>query len=132
MAKVHHATLKAAVVKYGGLIAEGKSPEEIKDAIAADDKEFDSEAVEEIYTAILEEEEAEDPDADKGDTGVKKPEAPQPPAAGKKKAGSFTVTTEFRDIDNFNKVHKVGSDVSHFSKDRLDRLVELKYVSAGK
>lgn len=41
---------------------------------------------------------------------------------------AYTVVTEFRDIDNFHSVNHVGSDVSHFDKARLDRLVELGYV----
>lgn len=132
MAKIHHTTLKAAVVKYGGLIAEGKSPEEIKAAIAADQKAFDQTAIDDIYDAILEKEAEgddstkKDPD-EKQDYNVKTDAGAQSNSNGKK--GSFKVLTEFRDIDNFAKVHAVGSDVSHFKKERLEKLVALGYIS---
>jgi hypothetical protein len=50
---MHHSTLKAAVTRYLLLIAEGKTEAEIKSAIAADEKGFKPEEVEEIYKALL-------------------------------------------------------------------------------
>lgn len=49
------------------------------------------------------------------------------PAASKKSAGA-TVTTEFRDLNDFNKIHQVGDDVSHFDSERLEKLINLGYV----
>lgn len=51
--------------------------------------------------------------ADKADADAKKAE----------KAKKFIVASEFRDVSNFDKVHKVGDDVSLFDKARLDSLV---------
>lgn len=51
--------------------------------------------------------------ADKADADAKKAE----------KAKKFIVASEFRDVSNFDKVHKVGDDVSSFDKARLDSLV---------
>lgn len=42
--------------------------------------------------------------------------------------GVYKVVSEFRDTDNFNKVHHKGTDVSHFDAARLGKLVELGYV----
>jgi hypothetical protein len=44
---------KAAVTKYLPLSLEGKTEQEIKDAIALDEKKFTPEEVEEIFQAIL-------------------------------------------------------------------------------
>lgn len=44
-----------------------------------------------------------------------------------KKAG--TVLQEFRDITNFNKIHKVGDDVSGMDKNRLKELQGAGLVS---
>lgn len=49
------------------------------------------------------------------------------PAASKKSAGA-TVTVEFRDVNDFTKIHQVGDDVSHFDADRLEKLINLGYV----
>ena len=38
------------------------------------------------------------------------------------------VANEFRDINDFNKVHKEGSDVSHFDSERLKELVKNGHV----
>lgn len=46
--------------------------------------------------------------------------------------GSYLVASPFRDINNFSKFYEVGDDVSHFSEERLLRLVELGYVEAPK
>jgi len=51
--------------------------------------------------------------------------------AKKKKESGSTVLVEFRDIDNFDLIHKVGDDVSHFEKGRLDRLAAAGYVSGS-
>ena len=40
---------------------------------------------------------------------------------GKKK---YTVVEPFRDINDYNVLHEVGADVSHFDKKRLENLVE--------
>jgi hypothetical protein len=44
---------KAAVTKYLPLISEGKTEQEIKDAIGADDKVYTSAEVDEIYQALI-------------------------------------------------------------------------------
>lgn len=42
---------------------------------------------------------------------------------------SYKVLKPFRDAADFEKEHKAGSDVSKFSEDRLNHLVEIGYVS---
>lgn len=46
----------------------------------------------------------------------------------KKKEGEITpshvVAIEFRDINDYSKVYKVGEDISHFDADRLIDLIE--------
>lgn len=120
MGKLHHKTLSAAVEKYGPLHKEGKTEEEIKAAIAADEKDFDQEGVDEIYATIvgetptppvLKSNEGDGDDKNKG-----------------KKGNKFIVATEFRDISDFAKIHKVGDEVSHFKKERLDSLVKNGHV----
>jgi hypothetical protein len=49
---MHHLAKKAAIAKYAPLHTEGKTEEEIKEAIAADEKGYSPEELEEIYTAI--------------------------------------------------------------------------------
>lgn len=132
---LHHQTLKAAVGKYLPLFTEGKSEEDIKAEIAADPKEFDAEAINEIYEGIVNF--VPDPEGDKGagdgpdkgtdngpQTGSKGPSK----QTGNKEPKSFVVAQQFRDKDNFDKLHKVGADVSHFSKTRLKKLVDMGLV----
>lgn len=40
----------------------------------------------------------------------------------------YTVITSFRSITDFNKQYLPGDDVSHFDRERLDKLVLLRYV----
>lgn len=101
---LHHATLGAAVKKYGPLHISGKSEAQVKEAIAGDEKAFDADAVNEIYAAIT-------------------AEVEQPKPTG------HTVKTEFRDKDNFDTIYKVGDDVSHFDEDRLADLVSRGLVA---
>jgi hypothetical protein len=94
---LHLQTLGAAVKKYGSLHIEGKPEDEVKEAIAADEKGFNSDAVNEIYAAIT-------------------AELEQPSA--------HVALTEFRDKDNFDLVYKAGDDVSHFDEARKSDLLE--------
>lgn len=103
MAKLHHMTLRAAVEKYKGLHEEGKSQEEVSAAIAADEKGFDIDQVKDIYAAII-----------------------APPEPLKR---VYLVKKEFRDADNFSIIHKEGVDVSHFPKERLDKLIQNGHVA---
>ena len=102
---LHHATLKSAVAKYKVLAMEGKSENDIKIAISQDEKEFDSDAINEIYAAVV----AIDEDNDA-------------------KQGKYAVVSHFRDLSNFSIAWNEGDDVSHFDEDRLKKLVELKLV----
>jgi len=45
-------------------------------------------------------------------------------------AKKHLVVTEFRDAKNWELIHEVGADVSHFDSERLTALVELGYVDA--
>ncbi len=108
---LHHATLKAAVSKYLPLVEEGKTEEEIKAAISADEKAFDAESVDEIFSSL-----------------TKDPGQTQDPEAEKARKKKYIVKSEFRDIDNFNLIHEVGDDLSHLPKERLDRLEQLGLV----
>jgi hypothetical protein len=122
MSKLHHSTLKAAVGKYQPLFTEGKSEADIKAEIANDEKKFDEDAINEIYAAIV------NTDSDtKGSDGDK---GSDPGGAAKgAKPKAHIVSSPFRDIANFNKEWKVGSDVSHFDQERLKKLVELNLVT---
>jgi hypothetical protein len=113
---MHHATLRAAVSKYTPLVEDGKSPEEVKQAIASDEKGFDEKEVEEIYEAIV------NPNPPEQNNGGAQGDS--------KKKGKYVVTLEdgFRDVNNFNLHHKKGADVSHFDQGRLDDLVARGYV----
>lgn len=54
---------------------------------------------------------------------------PTPPAKEKvAKPKTAIVTKTFRDKGNFNKVWEVGTDVRHFSKERLDHLIKIGHV----
>lgn len=115
MAKLHHMTLKAAVEKYAPLHAEGKSEEEVKASIAEDEKGFDTDEVEQVYAAIIGSD-SQGEEGGNGDQGDDKKDTA-------KAKGTYTVKSEFRDISDFSKVHKVGADVSHFDVKRLETLV---------
>jgi hypothetical protein len=101
---LHHATLGAAVKKYGPLHTSGQTEAEVKEAIAGDEKDFNADAVNEIYAAIT-------------------AEVEQP------KASAHIVSTEFRDKDNFDTRYEIGDDVSHFDEVRLADLVERGLVT---
>ena len=105
MAKIHHLTLKAAVEKYQPLVTEGKTEAEIKEAIASDEKEFDEDAVSQIYQAIV--------TPNEGNKGAEK---------------KHIVTSPFRDKSDFTKAYNVGDEVSHFDAERLAHLVTNKLV----
>ncbi|MBN8821278.1 MULTISPECIES: hypothetical protein [unclassified Spirosoma] len=48
------------------------------------------------------------------------------------KKPTHVVVKEFRDKDNFDKIHEVGSDVSHFDEVRLAHLVSIGHVEGPK
>jgi hypothetical protein len=109
---LHHATLGSAVKKYGPLHTEGKTEEEVKLAIAGDEKAFDADGINEIYAAIT-----ADPDE-------------QPAASKAKKPKGYVALIQFRDKDNFAKEYKIGDDVSHFDEARKADLVERGIIEA--
>lgn len=49
----------------------------------------------------------------------------------KAKASKYEVVSDFRDINDFSTTHYTGSDVSHFDKDRLKKLIDLGLVKKG-
>jgi hypothetical protein len=53
-----------------------------------------------------------------------------PEDADNKPFTGFEVVTEFRDINDFSKLHRVGSDVSYFEPSRLHQLKKLGYIKA--
>ncbi len=110
---LHHATLKTLVKNYGSLHLEGKSEDEVKAAIAGDPKNLDEDQVDEVYQAIV----AQPSDNNPG----KENENPNP--VGKKTAKAI-VAQPFREKGNYDKLYKVGEDVSHFDEKRLARLKE--------
>lgn len=105
MEKFNKNSLKAAVKNYGSLYTEGKTEEEVKAALLADEKGYSEEQVDLIYEAIV------------------NPEAP-------KEAKSYKVSEgmSFRDKDDFSKEYNDESDISSFDKDRIDHLVSIGYV----
>jgi hypothetical protein len=124
---MHHQTLKSAVKQYSTLHIEGQSEEDVKKAIAADEKGFDEVDVDEIYAAILKADAADAADAagDNGDAGDKGDAGDNAPVVNKSTKGkSHIVKQPFRDIKNFDKIHSVGSNVSHFDAKRLEGLVK--------
>lgn len=58
---------------------------------------------------------------------AKQTKATQPKTKGQT---AYIVTKEFRDKDDFDKIHKVGADVSDLDEDRLAHLVSIGFVSA--
>jgi len=101
---LHHNTLKAAVTKYGPLLSEGKTEEEIKAEIAKDEKGFDEDGVNQIYDAIANPEEEESEKA-------------------------YVVISDFRDIDNFDLKYEAGQDVPEsFTKERISNLLDLGLI----
>lgn len=94
---MNHLVKKSAVIKYGKLHEQGAEPDEVKQAIAADEKGFTKEEVEEIYAAII----AADTDAaDTDDTKApdkvedKPKKAPEQKTPAKKSTGSIAKTPE--------------------------------------
>ena len=98
-------SLKAAVAKYGSLHTDGKTEEEVKAALTADDKGYSVDQVDEIYDAIVFVPEVKEPSAYKVVEGK-----------------------SFRDKEDFNKEYTDESDISHLSQDRIDHLVTIGYV----
>lgn len=111
MSKLHHKTLEAAVNKYGPL--QGKSEEEVKAEIAADEKGFTPDQVNEIYRNL------EVPGHSEDD---------KPPVEDKGRKGKFIVVKPFRDLNDFSKRYLPLDDVSYFDKDRLKHLLEIGFV----
>lgn len=103
---MHYMTLKSAIAKYGGLKKEGKNDEEILAAIKLDEKKFSDEDAQTILDGLN----------DSHDTESKGVEI------------KGIVIKEFRDKDDFSKLHKVGSDVSSFDKQRLTTLKALGLI----
>ncbi|MDQ6482226.1 hypothetical protein [Dyadobacter sp. LHD-138] len=52
--------------------------------------------------------------------------------AKKKETEGYKVTSEFRDRNNFNKIHAVGDDVSHLEDTILDSLLSRGLIEAPK
>ena len=98
-------SLKAAVKAYGSLHTDGKTDAEVKEALAADEKGYSVEQIDAIYDAIVFVPEVKEPSEYKV-------------VAGK----------SFRDKDDFSKEYTDESDISHFSKDRIEHLVTIGYV----
>ena len=141
--KLHPATLKSASARFRPMIEAGKTIQEIKDAIAADDKAFAAEAVEEIMADLFPDhtnkaESGKNPNPDnqdrdnlkgsengKGDEGIDTGNTGKDNLPNKKTIGkTFIVTNSFRDISDFSKEHAIGSDVSHFNETRLKTLID--------
>lgn len=125
MAKLHHTKLKAAVALYLSLHTAGANEQEVKAEIAKDEKNYNEEAVNEIYTAILKEPGAGDA-ADSGGTKSEGDTVDKSDTKGKKK--KHIVVSAFRDISDFNTQYGAGDDVSHFDEKRLEALVANKLV----
>lgn len=129
MAKLHHATLKAAVSKYGDLhFAAGKTEEEIKAAIATDEKKFDADAINEIYAAIISPDGSANKSDDESSDDDQDKDKPAEPAKKVKSKGTYVVTSAFRDKDNWEVLHHVGKDVSGFDDARIQDLLKKKLV----
>ncbi len=119
---MNHLQKKSAVNTYGKLHAEGKSEEQVKEAIKADDREFSEEQVEEIYKEIVntvtpdpnaateEEKKAEQPAEEHEEK-----EAPEEPkkstkAAAKPKATKQTTQEKSKSATKKSEVDKVYLD----------------------
>jgi hypothetical protein len=142
---LHHMALKSALAKYSELVAQGKSAEEIKAAIAADEKGFGAEAQAEIFAALGEIPEVGQSQSGAGDQNTgnensqpgsndqenkdqQKPSEQSPAVENKKSAAKYIVKSPFRDINDWNKQYAVGSDASHFIGERLKGMLEAGLV----
>jgi hypothetical protein len=106
MEKFNKNSLKAAVKAYGSLHSDGQAEAEVKDALAADEKGYSVEQIDQIYDAITAEPE------------------PEPEAKG------HVVLTQFRDKNNWEKLYEVGEDVSHLDDERKADLVNRGLIEA--
>jgi hypothetical protein len=111
---MHHATKKSLIARYTEMRESGATDTEIRAEMENDPKIESAEDAEAIL-AELPEASGSKPDPEKSNDADK--------ASAKKKKGSYIVVKEFRDARSFSKVHAVGSDVSSFDQERLDRLV---------
>lgn len=108
-------SLKAAVKRLADL--KGKSEQEVREAIAGDDKGFSREDQDEIYLAFL---------AETGDAGEGEGEG-----EGDSQTPAVYVVAEgcsFRDIGDYSQVWNSRDDVSHFAPDRIKSLLEQKLI----
>jgi uncharacterized membrane-anchored protein len=102
MAKLTKKNIEAAVKVYGPLFTEGKTEDEIKVALAADEKAYTEDQIDQIYAAIS--------------------------AGENEDQAEYTVLKSFRDKDNFDKVYDSGDTISGFSQERIDHLLEIGYI----
>lgn len=94
--------LKAAVKRHQELLSrEGITEEQVREAIANDPKGFDEEGVDEVYAALVN-------FSPSGEEHI--------------------VIAEFRDVNNFDILYKVGDNVDHFTPKRLEYLISRKLV----
>jgi uncharacterized protein YdcH (DUF465 family) len=106
---LHHATLKAAKNKYGPLLSEGKTEEQIREAIAADEKGYDDDAVNEIFSAIVDTATDDQSNADKA------------PEKGKGKDSVHSVVYQFRDKTD-QKIYNAGDEYTSRDPERISHL----------
>lgn len=100
MEKLHHTIRKSAVKQYGGLVAEGKTEDEIKTILASDERKWAPEHIDEIYEALTTTQKEDDENA------------------------SYVVVSEFRDRNDFSKVHEKDAEFEHSDKELIASLVE--------
>lgn len=110
---MHQGKLKAAVKKYQPLVAEDKTEEEIKEALAADDKGYSEDEITEILSAIL--------TPDTGDDGKEEEE--------ENKAG-YKVALMFRDKHS-QQVYSPGDDYTPRNENRAAELIKKGVIKKG-
>jgi len=113
---MHQGKLKAAVKKFQPMVGEGKSEAEIREAIAADDKGYSDDEVNEIYSSVA--------TPDTGDDGSDEEETDKPVKA------KHTVVMMFRD-KNSDKVYRPGDAFNAGSKERLNFLIDKGIIKKG-
>jgi hypothetical protein len=83
------------------MFRDGMGEERIRIEISKDEKNFTENNIDEIFESI---------------------------AGTDFKTGAYVVVSPFRDIDNFDKKHEPGADVSHFDSARIQKLLKMGLI----
>lgn len=116
MGKLHHKALDAAVAKYSVLFTDGMAEDELKLILKADEKKWSDEEINEIVAAI---------------NPTSQPTKKDKKVEDKREV-QYIVTTEFRDRNDFNKIHKVNDDFISTDAELIGSLIERNLIEKAK